>query len=100
MCWCLVVLCQCVPYALSWGKAIVAGGNDRRVCFYDNEGSLERTFDYTSELDVKVPGCHNPVFAQRHVTSIAVVLFMACVVAALAPFPKASCIPNAIPVCS
>jgi hypothetical protein len=103
---------QCVPYALAWGKSIVAAGNDKRggyrpdtlfravglpccpcarpclptptppppphahdftrlpphphsppspqpnaVCFYDDEGNPERTFDYSGEADVKEFGC-------------------------------------------
>lgn len=34
-------LCRhsCVPYALAWGEAICAAGNDLTVCFYDKEGS-------------------------------------------------------------
>jgi len=38
-----------VPYALSWGRAICAAGNDQLVSFYDRDGGLERTFDYSGE---------------------------------------------------
>ncbi|TMW62984.1 hypothetical protein Poli38472_005602 [Pythium oligandrum] len=40
---------SCVPYALSWGESIVAAGNDRRVAFYDRDGGLIRTFDYSND---------------------------------------------------
>lgn len=43
----------CVPYALAWGRSISAAGNDARVSFYDKDGALERTFDYSSEPHVK-----------------------------------------------
>lgn len=41
----------CVPYALSWGESIVAAGNDRKVSFYDKDGGLERTFDYSADAN-------------------------------------------------
>ncbi|KAJ1625158.1 WD40-repeat-containing domain protein [Pavlovales sp. CCMP2436] len=33
-------VCQhtCVPYALAWGEAICAAGNDQKIVFYDNNG--------------------------------------------------------------
>lgn len=40
---------SCVPYALSWGESIIAAGNDRKVTFYDKDGGLERTFDYSND---------------------------------------------------
>mmetsp|Transcript_137045 Transcript_137045/g.238278 ORF Transcript_137045/g.238278 Transcript_137045/m.238278 type:complete len:1651 (-) Transcript_137045:230-5182(-) len=36
----------CVPYALSWGEHIVAGGNDCKVVFYDRMGSQLQHFGY------------------------------------------------------
>lgn len=39
----------CVPYALSWGESILAAGNDRKVTFYDKDGGMMRTFDYSSD---------------------------------------------------
>ncbi|OQS01442.1 intraflagellar transport protein [Achlya hypogyna] len=44
-----IVIHSCVPYALSWGEAIVAAGNDRKVAFYDKDGGLVRSFDYASD---------------------------------------------------
>ncbi|DBA03525.1 TPA: hypothetical protein N0F65_011426 [Lagenidium giganteum] len=40
---------SCVPYALSWGESIVAAGNDRKVTFYDRDGGVMRTFDYSND---------------------------------------------------
>jgi intraflagellar transport protein 172 len=40
---------SCVPYALSWGEGIVAAGNDRRVTFYDKDGGIQRTFDFSND---------------------------------------------------
>lgn len=45
-----------VPYALSWGRSIVAAGNDAQVIFYDIDGGMERTFDYSREPKCKVGG--------------------------------------------
>ncbi|CAK4705865.1 hypothetical protein LEN26_010812 [Aphanomyces euteiches] len=44
-----IAIHSCVPYALSWGEAIVAAGNDRKVTFYDKDGGVVRTFDYSSD---------------------------------------------------
>ncbi|KAG5180215.1 hypothetical protein JKP88DRAFT_182394 [Tribonema minus] len=43
----------CVPYALSWGRSIVAAGNDCQVVFYGVDGGLERTFDYSNSPKCK-----------------------------------------------
>ena len=42
-----------VPYALSYGENILAGGNDKKVTFYDNYGNVLQRFDYTHEDKVK-----------------------------------------------
>ncbi len=34
-------------YALAWGRSILAAGHDQAITFYDRDGGLERTFDYT-----------------------------------------------------
>lgn len=44
---------SCPPAALAWGSAIVAAGSDGRVCFYDHDGGLVRTFDYNGDSAVK-----------------------------------------------
>ncbi|RHY72165.1 hypothetical protein DYB30_002007 [Aphanomyces astaci] len=44
-----IAIHSCVPYALSWGEAIVAAGNDRKVTFYDKDGGTVRSFDYSSD---------------------------------------------------
>ena len=46
-----------VAYALSWGRAICAAGNDQLVSFYGRDGSLERTFDYSGEPEKGMPQC-------------------------------------------
>lgn len=40
---------SCPPYALAWGTSVLAAGSDRRVVFYDANGTEQRTFDYASE---------------------------------------------------
>ena len=49
-------VCQhsCVPYALAWGKSILAAGNDQQITFYDSDGGLERRFDYSDPEDGKI----------------------------------------------
>ena len=44
-----IVFHPCVPYALSWGHSIVAAGNDQTVTFYDDNGGVERSFQYADE---------------------------------------------------
>ncbi|KDO34175.1 hypothetical protein SPRG_01418 [Saprolegnia parasitica CBS 223.65] len=44
-----IAIHTCVPYALAWGEAIVAAGNDRKVAFYNKDGGLVRSFDYSSD---------------------------------------------------
>ena len=40
---------SCAPYGLAWGAQVLAAGPDGRVCFYDeNDGSLQRTFDFAT----------------------------------------------------
>ena len=29
---------SCVPYALTWGKAVCVAGNDQVIAFYDEQG--------------------------------------------------------------
>lgn len=41
-----------IPYALSWGSCIVAGGNDGMVVFYDGNGREVQSFNYSGEDDV------------------------------------------------
>jgi len=38
-----------IPYALSWGEAICAAGNDQLVCFYDKDGMQLQRFDYSRD---------------------------------------------------
>ncbi|CAM9498739.1 unnamed protein product, partial [Choristocarpus tenellus] len=40
-----LVVHSCVPYALSWGQSIVV--------FYDMDGGMERTFDYTTNTSCR-----------------------------------------------
>ena len=47
----------CVPYGLAWGHSVVAAGNDCKVVFYDNDGALQRTFDYLGGGRVKEFTC-------------------------------------------
>jgi hypothetical protein len=69
-----VSLCvQCVPYSLAWGRAIVAAGNDKCVSFYDIDGNLERTFDYSAERDVRV-GCASASASFRRLLSVRALL--------------------------
>ena len=42
-----------VPYALGYGENILAGGNDKKVTFYDSYGNVLQRFDYTHEDKVK-----------------------------------------------
>jgi len=35
-----------VPYALGYGENIIAGGNDKKVTFYDSFGNILQRFDY------------------------------------------------------
>eukprot|EP00618_Florenciella_parvula_P017071 CAMPEP_0119543784 /NCGR_PEP_ID=MMETSP1344-20130328/54343_1 /TAXON_ID=236787 /ORGANISM="Florenciella parvula, Strain CCMP2471" /LENGTH=1740 /DNA_ID=CAMNT_0007588171 /DNA_START=113 /DNA_END=5335 /DNA_ORIENTATION=- len=47
----------CVPYALAWGHNIVVAGNDSQVVFYDQDGGVERTFDYSNDPKCKEFSC-------------------------------------------
>ena len=42
-----------VPYALSWGSHVLAGGNDGKVCFYETTGDCFQRFDYSKDDKVK-----------------------------------------------
>ena len=42
-----------VPYALAWGRHILVAGNDSQVVFYDQDGGVERTFDYSNDPKCK-----------------------------------------------
>ncbi|CAM9471403.1 unnamed protein product, partial [Hapterophycus canaliculatus] len=64
-----LVIHPSVPYALSWGISIVAAGNDGQVVFYDLDGGMERTFDYSSD-----PSCREFTTASFNPTGDAVVL--------------------------
>jgi intraflagellar transport protein 172 len=44
---------SCVPYALGWGNAIAAAGNDNRVVFYDQGGREIQAFDYSNDDSVR-----------------------------------------------
>lgn len=46
-------ICQhsCIPYALTWGEHIAAGGQDCIVTFYDRTGHQMQTFDYRQVED-------------------------------------------------
>ena len=48
-------LCRhsCVPYALAWGEAVCAAGNDQMVTFYDKEGMELQRFDYSRDESEK-----------------------------------------------
>jgi intraflagellar transport protein 172 len=59
----------CVPYALAWGHHICVAGNDSSVVFYDNDGGLERTFDYSND-----PTCREFTTAVFNPTGEAVVV--------------------------
>jgi intraflagellar transport protein 172 len=59
----------CVPYALAWGHHICVAGNDSAVVFYDNDGGLERTFDYSND-----PTCREFTTAVFNPTGEAVIV--------------------------
>jgi len=42
-----------IPYALDYGKHIVAAGNDSKVIFYSPNGQIINKFDYTHDEKVK-----------------------------------------------
>lgn len=42
-----------IPYALDFGKHIVAAGNDGKVLFYNHNGSILNKFDYGHDEKVK-----------------------------------------------
>jgi intraflagellar transport protein 172 len=44
---------DCVPYALKWGKHIAAAGNSAEVVFYDADGGVEESFDYSRDASLK-----------------------------------------------
>lgn len=44
-----IITYSSVPYALGWGEHIVAGGNDKKVAFFDHRGNLLQKFDYTND---------------------------------------------------
>lgn len=44
---------SCVPYALGWGNAIAAAGNDNRIVFYDQSGKQLQVFDYSGDEGVR-----------------------------------------------
>jgi intraflagellar transport protein 172 len=51
---------SCVPYALSWGAAVVAAGSDRKVAFYNahsragnGAAAPPQVFDYGSDETVR-----------------------------------------------
>ena len=41
----------CVPYALSWGQAVFAGGSDCKAVLYGNDGNLLQQFDFIEDED-------------------------------------------------
>jgi len=59
----------CAPYAISWGQAILAAGNDGQVTFYDADGGVEHTFDYAKDEK-----CHEFTVAQFNPTGESVVV--------------------------
>jgi len=46
-----------IPYALSWGSHIVAGGNDGKIAFYEPTGDCFQRFDYSKDEKVKEFTC-------------------------------------------
>ena len=62
-----------VPYALSWGRSIVAAGNDQVVTFYDREGGVERSFDYQDSAP-SAPVCKEFTVASFNNTGDSVVV--------------------------
>ena len=47
-----------VPYALSWGEAIVVGGNSPKVHFVNPvNGQIAQSFDYANDVNVKEFTC-------------------------------------------
>eukprot|EP00826_Nyctotherus_ovalis_P009805 TRINITY_DN12598_c0_g2_i2.p1 TRINITY_DN12598_c0_g2~~TRINITY_DN12598_c0_g2_i2.p1 ORF type:complete len:434 (-),score=136.11 TRINITY_DN12598_c0_g2_i2:179-1480(-) len=42
-----------IPYALDWGRHIMAAGNDQLLVFYDENGSVVQRFDYATDSSVK-----------------------------------------------
>lgn len=44
-----VVRHDCPPYALGWGKAIVAAGSDCKVSFYNLRGGMSKQFNFAEE---------------------------------------------------
>lgn len=55
------LLCNhpCVPYALTWGAAICAAGNDSRVVLYDANGRSIQSFDYSADDSVRLHICNH-----------------------------------------
>ena len=51
-----------VPYALDWGEHICAAGNDGKIIFYTDDGSLFQRMDYSHDSTVKefTIGSFNP----------------------------------------
>lgn len=51
-----------VPYALDWGEHICAGGNDGKIVFYTDDGSVFQRMDYSHDSTVKefTIGSFNP----------------------------------------
>ena len=46
---------HCPPYALAWGRCVLAAGPDKRVNAYDEHGKIVQTFDYSSIADEREP---------------------------------------------
>jgi intraflagellar transport protein 172 len=46
-----------IPYALSWGSHILAGGNDGKIAFYEPSGDCFQRFDYSKDEKVKEFTC-------------------------------------------
>ena len=51
-----------VPYALDWGEHICAAGNDGKIIFYTDDGSIFQRMDYGNDSSVKefTIGAFNP----------------------------------------
>lgn len=44
-------------YALGWGQSILVAGNDGNVTFYDQDGGVQKAFDYASDPKVREFTC-------------------------------------------
>ena len=48
-----VVTHSSIPYALAWGVHIIAGGNDGKIAFYEEDGNCFQRMDYSKDDKVK-----------------------------------------------